>query len=213
MIGTPESGGSWYGQALALALNATQIEARHPADVEWNELPPRFVIELPWSRTQLLADTLVREGITVVSPARHPLDSLLSIAKRVGAYGDEGQNRPGRTFLKWAESVPAHELLGITPSWWGIPGTCRVRYEDLFSSGPELYERILDECSLEPVGDVSSIAWEIGRRLRDASVISSDLSDAWRTRLDASDAEQLSDIHRGVFEALGYSLDDANQMP
>jgi FkbM family methyltransferase len=209
VIGTPESGGSWYGRTLALALNATQIEARHPADVEWNGLPLRFVIELPWSRTQLLANTLVREGITVVSPARHPLDTLLSIAKTFGAYGDQGQERPGHAFLKWAESVPAHELLGITPSWWKIPGTCRVRYEDLFSSGPELYERILDECSLEPVGDVSSIAREIGSRLR----ISSDLSDSWRTRLDASDAEQLGDIHREVFEALGYSVDDVNQMP
>jgi FkbM family methyltransferase len=211
VIGTPESGGSWYGRALALALDGTQIEARHPADVEWNELPPRFVIELPWSRTQLLADTLVREGIAVVSPARHPLDTLLSIAKNVGAYGDEDQDRLGHGFLKWAESVPAHELLRITPSWWNTPWTSRVRYEDLFSSGAELYERILDECSLLPVGDVSSIAREIGR-LRDASVLTSDLPGAWRTELHASDAEKLGDIHRGVFEALGYSLDGANQM-
>ena len=208
VIASPSSGGSWYGEILAAALNAPEIQVSHPAEVDWNDLPDRFVVELCWRRTWLLAEKLEREGVTVVSPSRHPLDALLSMAESNGVVSTGGGTieDPGPAFLRWASSVEARESLDITPSWWKVPRTCRVRYEDLFSLNTELVERILEECSLEAARDLSIIVRDTYRRLHDPTVGSPDAPGAWRNALSPADAELLGEIHHEVFEILGYSL-------
>jgi FkbM family methyltransferase len=214
ILATPCTGAPGLARALAGALEAPGLSLDHPGEVPWDSLPPRVVLEVPSTRTRLLQERLGALNFVVVSVSRHPAETLLSIADlsgvgpsaaslQVGGERRGVQEAPGPGldedgFLEWATSGAAHRLLRITPSWWVMPSTVQVRFEELVYG--EVCSTILDACG-----------WQ-GPRLPTSSPISELARDLNRhqpgslaERLRAGDGSQrIYEAHREVFETLGY---------
>ncbi len=227
LVGTPRAGSGWVRKVVAEVLRAEELPAMHPADLDWNELPERFVIQLSWSRTRVLERALREQGITVVSVARHPLDVLLSILDFSqddhagvtwldGHEGDEeslrGAHGADPAFLEWAVGPRARLLLSLTPQWWQSPITHRLHYEDLLAAPDAGFAALFGECELEPLGDTQqAVANNASARLRPATSTEQSRRVSrgdWRTALSAAQVELLVGAHRDVMVSLGYDPDD-----
>ncbi len=219
VVGTPHAGGNWIAQVLGDALEAGRLPARHPADIDWAALPDRLVLDLHWQRSQYLARTLREHGILVISPARHPLDVLLSILERAqqhdasaprGLADEEGNEdllqgaKPSdAAFLDWATSSRARLLLSLTPEWWSTPATHRVRYEHLVADPHREIVALLARCEIEADADLHTAL----ARHPDAPDDSTP-PDSWRVRLPADAVDLLMATHHDVLVGLGYDPDD-----
>jgi FkbM family methyltransferase len=227
IIGTPRTGNTWIRRVLSDSLAARELPVHHPADVDWESLPDRVIIQLHWPRSGLLERTLHEHDFVVISPARHPLDVLLSIlmfSQRgqptsewldgEGGNEDEllGAQISDPAFLTWAVSPRAHRLLSLTPNWWSTPTTRRVRYEDLCADPAEQLAKLLAWSELEPSQDVStSLADNSPARIHALSGgvhVWRAAPGAWRETLTVEQVDQLIDEHRETFVALGYDPDD-----
>jgi len=218
VVGTPHAGGGWITRVLADALDARPLPARHPADLEWAGLPDRFVIELHWQRSQYLEHTLRDHGVLVISPARHPLDVLLSILERAqqhdafgnhwlpGVAGNEdalkGSTPTGTAFLDWATSPRADLLLSLTPEWWSTPATHRLRYEHLVADPHREVIALLARCEIEVPGDPHTV---LARHPASPDEIP---PDSWRGLLSSDAVDVLMAMHHDVMVSLGYDPDD-----
>ena len=149
VVSTPRSGNTWLRGLLA-GLNGLQQRAVHdPGEIDWAGLPDRSIVQVHRPRTEEFARELERDGVRVVTIARHPLDVLVSIlhfSRRepntrhwlLGEGDGEAVIRgaaPGdAAFEAFAKSPRASQLLAVTSSWWNEPGVIEVRYESLVSS-------------------------------------------------------------------------------
>jgi len=226
VIGSPRMGNTWVRRVLADALGARELPVHHPADLDWTALPHRAVVQLHWYPTELLLQLLDEQGFVVVSPARHPLDTLLSVltfAQREpntanwlqGRGGDEqslrGADPSSPEFLSWATSDRARRLLDVSPRWWQRPRTVRVRYEELVSDPQAGFAQLLAGTD-QPVTELlaPAVAANTASRL-------SELSGGvhvWQGRsglheqvLATDLRQQLIEAHQSTFTALGYSTD------
>jgi FkbM family methyltransferase len=134
VIGSPFSGGAWLARALAGALGAEALMVEHPADVEWDCLPERVVIQCCWPRSLMFERRLAASLVTVVSLARHPLEVAAALTAR-------GADLRSEDILG---------LLEVTASWWNSPATVRVRYEDLAADPAAGVEAVLMACGQKP---------------------------------------------------------------
>ncbi|MGY5885419.1 FkbM family methyltransferase [Modestobacter lacusdianchii] len=226
VVGTPRVGNTWIRRVLADALGLAEMPVHSPQDVDWSGLPHRVALQLHWSRTPELCELLDQHGVTVISPARHPLDVLLSVLVFAnkesgtrnwldGQGGDEsslvGRSATDQAFLDYATSPRAKALLAVTPEWWRAPETVRARYEDLTAGDPlAAYTDLIARAGL-PVTDAleASVRANTPARL-------SELSGGvhvWRASAGAHQellapavAHRLAVVHRDVFEELGYAL-------
>ena len=225
VIATPRTGNTWVRRVLADALGATEMPVHHPADIDWNRLPDRFVIQLPWPRTALLQRRLAAEGVTVVSPGRHPLDVLLSMAEfarrepnvdewlggsvvereRMQLAREEGSN-----FVAWATSEAAKRLLAVTPAWWTLPSTLRVRYEDLVDEPEGRFAELLADAQVAPVQDLrAAVAANSASAIHALSGnvhVWRGRPGAWTELLGPDEAVAAAQANEDVFAALGYEL-------
>ncbi len=159
ILGTPRTGSTWLGEMLAHVSGTSRLALHHPADIEWDALPDRLVLQLPWHPTVHLRRLLRRHHVDVVSIARHPLDVLLSVlqfAQREpntgewlhGEGGDEralvGASPNDEAFLEWAVGPRAAALLSVTPQWWREEDVLKVSYEGLVEA-PEQVLTALSE--------------------------------------------------------------------
>lgn len=227
IIGTPRTGNTWIRRVLADVLVAEELPIAHPADLDWEGLPDRFVIELHWQRSRLLERALRERGIAVISTARHPLDVLLSILmfsqrnqsarEWLAVHGGneallQGCGPGDPAFLEWAVSSSARVLLSLTPAWWSTPTTHRLRYEELMADPDTGLATLLERCELKALSDPATAvannspatirAMSGGERVWQAS------SYAWRETLGTECVDALMDTHREVMVSLGYDPDD-----
>jgi FkbM family methyltransferase len=221
VLSTPCTGGPWLTRALEGVLEASGLSVPHPGEIPWDSLPSRVVVEVPWTRTRLLQKRLGELDFAAVSISRHPVETLLSIADLCGigsssALEPFGGDWPGVAevpgpgldedkFLDWATSSAAHRLLWITPSWWNIPSTVRVRFEDLVRGAGEVCSTILDGCGWEgprlPISPaMNGLATDLSRHG------SGSLAQRFRT---GDGSRRVYEAHRDVFEILGYEAQSA----
>jgi FkbM family methyltransferase len=227
IVGTPESGDEWISAVLADVLDAKELPVRHPADVDWAGLPDRFVIQLHWQRSRHLERMLTDHGVLVISPARHPLDVLLSILDRAqhkdsagawlgGAAGSEEQLRGSGprdpAFLAWATSPRARLLLSLTPDWWTTPKTHRLRCEQLMADPNAELVAFLARSELEPVADLNAALKQHSTSTADPppddALTARTSSYTWQETLSAQYVDVLVATHREVFVSLGYDPDE-----
>jgi hypothetical protein len=156
VIGTPASGNQWVSGVLSRLLGVSGIQAAHPADVEWSNLPDPCVLTLSWERTRALRAMLHEGGFLVVSPARHPFDVLLDL------FAAEPEGR--ESFLDWAGSEGVGRGLEVTAQWWSTPSTARVRYEALCADPGGAFPRLFQRIGRDPSQPISLEDDTNGRR-------------------------------------------------
>jgi len=135
----------WLRRLLVTLYGLEERSAHTPAEVDWDGLPERCVLQLHWYRTRELRRQLGRAGFQVVVPVRGPLDALLSILQFAphepetarwldGLNGDErsivGATPTSEAFLRYATGPRAKALLDVSPRWWDH-SVYAVRYVDL----------------------------------------------------------------------------------
>lgn len=228
VMGTPRTGNTWLRRVLADAFDAEEIAVHHPADIPWDSLPTRFVIQLHWPRTRHMEWMLQSHDVKVISLARHPLDVLLSIHKFVqhgqetdkwlaARAGDEsairGVDVSADAFTSWASSERASALLDVTPQWWLTPSTTRERYEALLAGGLEEFEGLVERLGSSlrrPLAD--ALSYNTPDRLAALSGgvhVWRAQAGLYRSCLTTDQAARLYALHRSVFDALGYGPPDA----
>lgn len=225
IVGTPRTGNTWIRRVLSDALDLVEVSVHHPGDIDWAALPPRCIVQLHWPRTLLLERTLRDAAVQVISPARHPLDVLLSVlvfAQRDpslhlwlggGRLGDDetiGVAPSDPAFARWATGAHAAELLSLTVEWWQTPSTIRVRYEALSEDGASAFDRLTDQLGLDPVVPLAvARGANSPSRLRALSGgvhVWHARPGLWREALTWDVADELAAAHAAVFTALGYPL-------
>lgn len=227
ILGTPRSGNTWIRRLLSDSVGLVEIPVHHPADVDWEGLPDRFVLQLHWPRTMHLSQLLAQHRIRALSIARHPLDAVLSMMKF--AQRDPGVRNwlgpddseavlagctPGDdAFVEWAVSDRVRRLLALTPDWWDDPSTIRVRYEDAVADPLGTLDGLLDVLSLEPRADTHAVV--NGNDPARIHEMSGGVH-VWQARgglhrelLSQEVSARLTEAHRGVIAQLGYSTDPA----
>ena len=141
----------WLRRLLAAAYVLREVSAHTPAEVDWDALPERCVLQLDWRHTPEFAAVLRRHAFSVAVLVRHPLDVLVSILQVAphepesarwldGDGGDEssllGADPASPEFLEYATGPRASALLSVTPGW--LPhANAVVRYADLVSDPAE----------------------------------------------------------------------------
>ncbi len=226
IVATPRSGNTWLramlGEVYGVPTNATH----ELGGDDWGRLPPEIVHQIHWPRTPEFLGDLRANGFRVVTLARHPLDTLISILHfawydretaswLLGREGDEkglrGATPRGRPFLDYAAGPRAAALLAVTCDWWQQEGVCSVRYEDLVA---------------DPAGQLTALAGALGPP-RCASVADAVAACAmgelrkdslnnhfwkgrpglWRDLLPAAEAGELAAALAPVLARLGYDID------
>ncbi len=231
VIGSPRSGNTWLRGLLALIYGLDELAVPTPEQVDWDTLPARCALQIHWLRQEPFVSLLERHGFQVVSPARHPLDVLISSLnyqqyvpephRWVGADGQErtlvGATPRSPAFLEYAGSNHPGSLLSFTPDWWAEPSVHRVRYEDLIADGVGTMKRLVEW--IDPRGglpiDKVVAARSLEQERSQPGVWHYHFWQAepglWRRLLPAWVARQIADAQLEVFQALGYHCDpDAN---
>jgi hypothetical protein len=164
VISSPRSGNMWLRRLLVAAYGLEEIAVHSPAEVEWETLPERCVLQLHWHRTPEFRRLMRQHGFSVVVLARHPLDVLVSILHFAphepltarwleGEGGNEdsllGANPASRAFLAYGTGPRAKALLSVTPEWWEHADAC-TRYEDLVDDPAAEFDRLTDALGTEP---------------------------------------------------------------
>ena len=225
LVGTPRTGNTWLRGLLAGLYGLQQYAVHNPADIDWEELPDRSIVQVHWTRSDPFRSVLERNGFRVVTIARHPLDVLVSIlhfSRRepqtrhwLSGEGDgEAAIRwaaPGdAAFEAFAKGRRAGELLGVTPSWWMDPGVAKVRYESLVTGTEETLKALAAELGATPSemrGVIESHTLSALRPTSRNEHFWQGTPGLWQSLLTEAQSSDIAHAHAVVFETLGYSLE------
>lgn len=134
---------------MAEMFGLQQLAVHSPEDVPWNELPDNFILQLHWHLSDEFIQLLKKFKFHIVTIARHPLDTLISILQFAPREpqtafwlnrleGDEvcihGLSPSDAKFLSYCEGRRAKALLDVTADWWLDPDLTQIKYEDLVSA-------------------------------------------------------------------------------
>ena len=209
---TPATGGTKLAAALAEALGVLPQVADHPADVAFDDLPDRCVLELTWGRTEKLRRTLLSHGFRVVTVRRHPLDTLLAhlrlaqvavdtsrfLADHSGADAvlvDASPQDP--RFLEWAIGPRAKVLLDVSLSWSADPAVSSVHHHALVTTPRIEVDALLQGLGL---GELPEWATVDGIETPDVQ----DVGAGWRSLLSTSFLESVTPTLFPIAERLGF---------
>lgn len=225
LLCTPRSGNTWLRLMLASILKLEQFAVHDLGDIEWNVLPSRALVALHWYRTIELTGLLETHGFRVVTMARHPLDTLLSILQFSpkepqtarwlnGLGGNElsihGELPTSKKFLAYCSSERASALLGVTPEWWNLPNVAQLRYEDLVKDRDAALSNLLEQlgCSGHTLGD-SLDEFNISklRQTTKNGHFWQGCPGLWQKLFTTDDANNLVNAQKKIFKSLGYSCD------
>jgi hypothetical protein len=223
VVSTPRVGNSWIRTLIADAYQVPGLPFHELSADDWRELPPECVLQIHWRKEPGFEAALRENGFRVLTVCRHPLDVLISILQFAihepatarwlqGRHGNEsgiwGAMPRSRSFIEYAASPRAAELLAVTCDWWGQPGVVGVRYEDFVADPIRELTRLSAEygplrvdpravCERSAMGKLPTINshhWQ-GR------------PGLWRTFLPAAEAQEIAAAIGPVLERLGYVCD------
>lgn len=226
IVSTPRSGNTWFRNLLLRYYAIPEGASHELTDADWERMPPEVVYQIHWPRTPEFVAQLRDHGFRVVTLARHPLDTLISILHfswynpntaqwLLGRGGDESQLRAAmprsRPFVEYAAGPRAAALLGVTADWWGQPDVVSVRYEDVVR---------------DPAGQLAALAEQVGppRCESVAAVVAACSLDnlkkqavdnhywkgrpgLWRELIPAAEAGEIAAALAPLLAQLGYTCD------
>ncbi len=226
ILGTPRSGNTWLRAMLRTMYALPDFAAHDPANIPWDELPPDAIVNLHATPTPALCERLA--GFRIVTIARHPLDTLISILHfapfhsasdgwLLGQGGGEGAIR-GATpvspeFIEYATGPRAAALFSVSRLWWDVPGVIRVRYEDLVENTIGELSRINEQLGMSLAKSPESVAEEHaldamrGRHVSFRQHVWKGQPRHWRRFLPADVARRIAAAHPQSFARLGYVCD------
>lgn len=197
-----------------------------PANIPWDELPPHAIVNLHATPTRAICERLA--GFRVVTIARHPLDTLISILHfapfhsasdgwLLGQGGGEGAIR-GATpvspeFIEYATGPRTAALFSVSRLWWDVPGVIRVRYEDLVEDTVGELSRIAQQLQIPLAQSPEIVAKEHAREAMRGRHVSfrqhvwKGQPGHWRRFLPNDVAHRIAAAHRPSFAPLGYVCD------
>ncbi|HEV3121533.1 MAG TPA: sulfotransferase domain-containing protein [Isosphaeraceae bacterium] len=178
IVATPRSGHTWLRKLLSKIYSLPEFGIHKLDELDWENLPPRMALQVHWPPSESFQALMRRHDFHVVSPARHPLDLLISMLNYIQYAADpprwsstSGQGEctlfratpMSEAFLQFAcGEIPEqlftctgpwwktpNEMLPITSQWWQAPFTLRVRYEDLVRDPVTALAQLCARISLE----------------------------------------------------------------
>ena len=212
----------WTRRLFRELFDLDECSVHTAADLDWDALPERCVVQLHAERTPELEALVERYGFRVAVLARHPLDVLISILHFArhepqtaswldGNGGDEHSivdaTPTSRAFVRYGTSRRAKALLGITPQWWDRADV-RIRYEDLLADTRrelELIALALDEPPTRSYEEVlEHVTFDSLQREAANEHFWSGRAGTWQELLTVPVARKLVDAHQDVMSRLGY---------
>lgn len=129
VIGTPRSGNSLLRKVLAHAYGLAEVGSHDP-EYLMEDLPDDTVYQVHASCTPRVRESLRRQGVLVITPTRHPLDTLLSML-HFAQFEPEvdrwlggrfladlpGCDPTSRAFREFAVGDGAGALLDVSAGW------------------------------------------------------------------------------------------------
>jgi len=228
VIASPRSGNTWLRGLLAATYGLEEVAALTPEDINWQNLPPRLVLQIHWHAVEPFLSLLREHGFRVVSPARHPLDLFIStlnyqqyVDETVRWSNQDGQgdrSLRGATprsaaFLDFICSLMGENVLATSREWWQVPGTICVRYEDLVRDTLSTLRGIVEALDVEvrrPIEQVVS-SYEIDRLRIEYDVWHYHYWQGkpghWKRLLPGCEAFRIAEFHAEAFRAMGYVCD------
>jgi hypothetical protein len=231
VVSSPRSGNTWLRTLLTKVYGFDvrphgEIAVHRPADVPWDDLPPRCILQLHWHNVEPLTSLLRAHRFRTLTLVRHPFEALISVLQYCqhidetykwldGEGGDEsglpGASPCSEAFLRYAESPRAAALLSVSPEWWGVRGALRVRYEDLVRDTPGALARLGRSLGRAPAGrvakSVDACAIDRLRRPDNAPHFWQGTPDLWRSLLTAGAARRIWSAHGRLYRRFGYRCD------
>jgi len=228
IFGTPRCGNTWFRALLKTAYGLADYAEHDPADIPWDSLPPRSLVNLHAMPDDGLRERLRSLEIRPLVIARHPLDALISILHfaphhrasngwLLGRGGGEdairGAAPTSPEFRDYAAGPRAAALFSISSLWWDEPGTVRVRYEDLVADGVSEMSRVAAEIGAAPVRSIEEVVAEHAidtLRVRDRSYqhhMWKGRPGLWKHLIPPALARSVAEAHPAAFEPIGYACD------
>jgi Sulfotransferase domain len=222
IISSPRSGNSWVRAVLSAAFEAEELAVHNYLDA-YGKLPDKCILQLHWYREPNCQRFLEQNGFRILTLARHPLDILVSVLNfsrhepetqrwlegNVELPMDLAKCSPASaSFLHYATSWGAENLLSVTYQWWHEPKAIRVRYETLVANPKESFRKIAVELGL----DGRDFSIELSRfNLAYFQALKNrhgwqGQPGLWRRLILRSDARKIYLRHRRIFDELGYSI-------
>jgi hypothetical protein len=238
IVSTPRVGNTWTRTLLNKVYRFNEVPkgelaVHDPADVPWNDLPARCILQLHWHRTEPFTALLRQHRFRTLTLVRHPLDVLVSIlqlsqhTRETGCWlksenGDESSIRGisprSDAFLEYATGPRAKALLSVSLEWWDAPRVLKARYEDLVADPSGGFRRITS--ALGPV-DAPKLEEAIASCAIDRLVTADNAPHfwqgkpgLWKSLIPADQAHEITAAHEKVFRTFGYKCDpDYNLTP
>ena len=226
LVSTPRSGNTWIRHLLGHAYALPMLSRHAVPDDEWGRLPPECVLQIHWRREPDFLAKLRDHGFRVLTLARHPLDTLISIL-HVCVYDVESENWLGgrggdesplwaawprsRAFLDYATGPRAAELLAVSAEWWHDPSAVRVKYEAFVRDAAGELRKLAEAFGPHRCANLDeAVAKASLGEMRKSSTNNhfwKGQPGLWREFLPAPEASQIAWAHQANFAALGYELD------
>ena len=225
IISSPRSGNTWMRHLLKTAYDLEEIAVHTPQELFIQELPEQLVAQIHWLPEKTFCDSLTRQAIKVISIARHPLDTLLSIWHFIqhepntvlwldgaGKIDLElaGKSPTSAEFLNYARGEGAKALLEVTEQWWQLPETLCVRYEDMVANPHQTLSQIFQFIEQEPILPIPEIL-QLNTLARFQATPNHHAWQGrpglWRELIPASTAIAIYEAHCDLFKTLDYVCD------
>ncbi|MBZ5723454.1 MAG: sulfotransferase domain-containing protein [Acidobacteriia bacterium] len=223
VVGTPRSGNTWVRYVLGDALDLQQMMPVHnPRDIA-PELPERAALQIHWYREPNFQAFLRTNGFRVVVVARHPLDVLISalhfrrrewslvrwLEGNAEFPPDFAEYAPASpSFVAYATSWGAENLLSVSYQWWHDRDAIRVRYEQLVREPVAAFTSLVEQLN-EPADRVAkAIEANPFKAMQDLPNKHGwrGTPGLWRQLIPPLDAWRIFRRHRRVFDTLGYGI-------
>lgn len=226
ILASPRMGNSWFRHLLVSLYGVTEIAVHDPQDIPWDSLPPRVVLNIHWLPEPEFVERL--GGFRVLTLARHPLDTLISILHfapyrpdtnrwLLGLGGDEdairGKAPTSPEFFGYAVGARSAALFSVSRRWWDRPGVIGVRYEDLLADGVGTMGRVAREIAaptVRPVEEAVAACSIDALRTRARHYLHhmwKGQPGQWRELVPPRVARAVADAHADYCRLLGYPCD------
>jgi hypothetical protein len=221
IVSSPRSGNSFIRFILADALGWPTL-AIHRVTEAPRTLSRNVVLQIHWEHEPEFVHWLSEQDFSVLTIARHPLDTLLSAIRfsyhdtSVAQWLDGRAGMPVRLggagtasdeFLAYCLSDGAAALLAVSADWWS-PASLRLRYEDVVADPIGELQPIVEHLggSGDKLGKaIAKYSLEGMRELYGQHGWRADPGH-WKHLVPTVAAVRIYLRHRSVFRALGYRM-------
>jgi hypothetical protein len=226
VLSTPRTGNTWLRRMLDAVYSLSNIAEDDPAEIDWDRLPKRCILQHHWDADAELMAKLRAHRFRVITISRHPLDVLVSVLHFASGFsgtatwfgGREGNEFEiagaiprSRAFLDYATGRRAKALLSISPSWATVDGCLCAHYENLVEDTAGRLSALCEAIFPAPAASiqyaVASNTMEKQRNLVAHQHFWQGRPGLWRRFVPAREARLIVEAHKNYCETFGYVCD------